>query len=159
MRSIYTLAAVFSLAACTPSPPSDEKLTNVFTAYEQRFSEVEQLCFTRNDIRSINIEDDKYRVRTESGMGTLSQAEENQVIGFLRDTGLLQLDCLWLYSQGHGELVRISFIAYATGLSVSGRSKSINHLLPADQAWQNEATKRGELRALPKENWFIYEPQ
>lgn len=159
MRSIYTLAAIFSLAACTPSPPSDEKLTKVFTAYEQRFFEVEQLCFTRKDIRSISIEDGKYRVRTESGVGTLSQVEENQAIGFLKDTALLQMNCLWIYSQGRGELVGISFLAYATGLSVSGRSKSIDHVFSADKSWENDAAKRGELRALPNESWFIYEPQ
>ena len=159
MRSIYTLAAIFSLTACTPDPPSDEKLTKVFMANERRFVEAEQLCFTRKDIRSISLESNKYRVRTETGEGTLSQIEENQITGFLRDMALLQMNCLWLYSEGHGKLVHVSFSAYATGLSVSGRSKSIDHVFLADKAWENEAAKRGELRALPKEGWFIYEPQ
>ena len=159
MRSIYILAAIFSLAACAPNPPSDAELTKIFTDHEQQFYEAEQLCFTRKDIRSISIEDGKYQVRTESGVGILSHAEEKQVTGFLRDTALLQMNCLWLYSQGHGELVGISFLAYATGLSVSGRSKSIDHVFPTNKAWKNDAAKRGELRALPRENWFIYEPQ
>lgn len=69
------------------------------------------------------------------------------------------MKCLWVYSKGNGELFGTSFVVYSSGISVSGRTKSIEHILTKDESWQKEAAKRGELRKLLSNNWFIYEPQ
>jgi hypothetical protein len=159
MRLVFTLIVLIILAACSPDAPSDSELARVFSSHERQFSNAEQLCFARKEIRSIRIKNGKYQVETDSGNGALSQSEINQVAGLFRDTGLLQMNCLWLYSQGQGELSSSKFWFYATGLGVSGRSKSIDHVFPVAQAWENESMRRGELRSLPKEHWFIYEPQ
>ena len=64
-----------------------------------------------------------------------------------------------MYSKEQGELVGTGFVAYAAGLSVSGFMKSIDHYLPESRKMEAEVIKGGELHALPKEHWFIYESQ
>jgi hypothetical protein len=154
-----SFAVGLGLSACSLDTPNDNRLQDIFNSNIQLFLNAEKVCLSMKNVRSISVEDGVYILRTESGSGDLDALTKIKASNLFDSTGITQMKCLWIYSKGRGELVGTSFVAYSSGISVSGRTKSIEHILTKDQSWQIEATKRGVLRKLSKDDWFIYEPQ
>ncbi len=161
MRWLYSIFICFVLCSCLgASSPSDDVLTQTFVTYERRFLEVESFCYNQKNLRSIKFENSKLIVSTESGAANLNSAEELLLGNFFRDTKMSQIDCRFVYSSsGIGRLFAVRFIAYAVGMGFSGRIKAIDHFIDGRSDLRTNDIARRELRKLPKEGWYIYEPK
>lgn len=157
------LPVTLVLTACGPQIPTDAALSQLFLMHEQRFLEAEQLCFAYPELRAIEVDGDRVETRSDSyGKSVLiNDRDTASVLSFLKETGLLQISCHYLYVDQKSHLTSISFTAYAVGISVSGRIKGIKRLL--NKKLGNERLQQdlrnNEVRPLPREDWYIYEPK
>jgi hypothetical protein len=162
MRFLFVLImASLALSACAPEPPSDDDLRRIFLAYEERFEDAGRLCEMHSSFRSVEPREDRIVAITASGERlALDPSEEQRVASLLKDAKLLSVICVRGYRKtGEVGPVIVRYVAYAAGLSVSGRMKAIDYMLEENGERSSSKLESGDWRKLPKEGWYIYDVQ